>query len=259
MILSHRVQLNAIDLDSVSGAILVQGIEESAGKEQITTANRAEHAGQRVTSRRRDSLDVTVRFSINIKKWEMMRRSSVFEAVCAWAAPGGWLTLNYRPERRLRVVCAQFPAAGDQWNWTNIYTIVFRAYGVPYWQDCVPRHLVSDVSTGSTAREIYVHGSAETVLDAAYRCSGTCSRFSLAAGSSRITLEGLSMHAGQTLALDHTEDGLLRIRVDGASVLDKRAAESSDDLYVLPGRAALTMTADGPGTLAVQCTGRYAG
>ena len=53
MILSHRVQLNAIDLDSVSGAILVQGIEESAGKEQITTANRAEHAGQRVTSRRR--------------------------------------------------------------------------------------------------------------------------------------------------------------------------------------------------------------
>lgn len=258
MILSHRVQLNGIELDSVSGAILVQGVEEIAGKVQITTANRAAHAGQRITSIRRDSLDVTVRFSIDIKKRDMPARSSVFEAVCAWAAPGGWLSLNYRPERRLRVVCAQLPAAGDQWNWTNIYSIVFRAYDVPYWQDYVPRSLLATESTGSTEKQIGVPGSAETVLDATYKCTGACSRFTLATGISRIALEGLNIKTGQTLAIDHTEDGILRIRVDGVSVLDKRTAASSDDLYVLPGRAALTMTADGPGMLGVQCVGRYA-
>ena len=92
MILSHRVALNGVQLDSVDHRILVQGVDESAGKDQLSAVSVFGGVGQRVTNRHRDYLDVTVRFSLKIKKNDMQARSDVFERVNAWAAPGGWLS-----------------------------------------------------------------------------------------------------------------------------------------------------------------------
>ena len=257
MRLSHRVALNGVQLDSIDSRILVQGVDEAAGKDQISTVSLFGGSGQRITNQHRDSLDVTVRFSIDIKKTNMQARNDVFEKVCAWAAGGGWLTLNYKAGRRLNVVCAQLPAAGDMWNWTNTYSIVFRACGVPYWQQDTPGRLNA---TGSTiTRQIGVAGSATTVLDISFRCnSGTCSTFRVTAGSSMIELTGLSLSAGQTLVIDHTADGLLRITAGGVSALGKRTAASSDDLYVEPGTVTVTVTTQGSGSLTISCAGRYA-
>jgi len=257
MRLSHRVALNGVQLDSIDNRILVQGVEEAAGKDQISTVSLFGGSGERITNQHRDSLDVTVRFSINIKKTDMQARNDVFERVCAWAAGGGWLTLNYKAGRRLNVICAQLPAAGDMWNWTNVYAIVFRACGVPYWQQDAQNSIRANGST--ITRQIGVGGSATTVLDITFRCnSGTCSTFRVVAGSSMIELTGLSLSAGQTLTIDHTAEGLLRIMAGGVSALSKRTAASSDDLYVNPGTVTVTVTTQGSGTLTISCAGRYA-
>lgn len=257
MILSHRAALNGVELDSVDNRILIQGIEEAAGKEQISAVSLFGGVGQRITNRHRDSLDVTIRFSINIKKGDMQARSDVFEKVNAWAAGGGWLTVNYKEDRRLRVICAQYPAAGDMWKWTNIYSIVFRAYAVPYWQDATPKKLMA--SGGSMNKVFGVGGSVRTVLDVEFRCtSGTCTSFKVSAGGSAIELAGLNLTSGQTLAITHTDDGLLRITAGGQSVLGKRTAASSDDLFVMPGSVIVSIITQGAGTLTISCAGRYA-
>lgn len=261
MRLSHRVALNGIELDSIDNRILIQGIEEGTGKEQISAVSLFGGVGQRITNRHRDTLEVAVRFSIRQKKNDMQARSDIFEKVNAWAAPGGWLTVNYKAGRRLRVVCAQFPEAKDQWDWTATYTITFRAYTVPYWQQAGANRLTA---TGSSiTRQMGVGGSADTVLDIAFHntSGATCDTFKVQAGASMMELRGLGLANGETLHIDHTDDGVLRIRIQNGSTyrsaLDKRTTASSDDLWVSPSSVAVIMTAQRTGTLTMSCAGRF--
>ena len=110
MILRRRVALDGIELDSVDSRILIQGIEPAAGKDQITAVILWGGTGSRVTAEHRDSLDIVVRFTINEKSYRPAERGEVLEKVCAWAAAGGWMTVNYKPDRRIRVICAQMPS-----------------------------------------------------------------------------------------------------------------------------------------------------
>lgn len=262
MILSHRVALNGVQLDSVDHRILVQGVDEAAGKDQLSAVSVFGGVGQRVTNRHRDYLDVTVRFSLKIKKNDMQSRSDVFEQVNAWAAPGGWLTVNYKANRRLRVERFQCPAAGDQWAWTSVYSITFRAYAVPYWQEATTT--LYTANGASMEKRIAVQGSEKSVLDVQFKnTSGeTCNSLSMAAGESEIALENLGLLSGETLILDHTEDGLLRIRIQSGSAfrsaLGKRTAASSNDLWVRPGGVDVAISAQRAGEFAVQCLGRFA-
>ena len=263
MQLSHRVALNGVQLDSVDNRILVQGVDEAAGKDQVTAVGIFGGVGQRVTNRHRDYLDVTVRFSLKIKKNEMQARSDVFEKVNAWAAPGGWLTVNYKANRRLWVTRYQCPAAGDQWAWTSVYSITFRAYAVPFWQQATATEYTA---TGSSATiSATVLGSEKSLLEVIFKntSSSTCNTFTITAGGSTIALSNLALAKNQTLHIDHTEDGLLRIRIQNTSgvyrsALDKRTAASSDDLWVSPGAVTVTMTAQRTGTLTVKSAGWFA-
>lgn len=266
MILSRRVALNGVQLDGIDNRILIQGIRPSAGKEQISAVSIYGGTGQRVTGQHRDTLDVSVIFSMRIRKTDLAARSELFEKVCGWAASaanGGWLTLNYKQNRRLRVRCAQLPDEGDLREWTNRYTIVFRAYSVPYWQQITPETLT--VTGASSATQTFtVPGTTQSVLGLEFlnTSSSTCDTFSITAGSSTFSLTDLGLAAGETLVVDHTADGILRIRIHGSSwrsVMAKRTAESSDDLYVNPGEISVSMTAQRAGTLTISCAGRFAG
>lgn len=263
MQLRHRVALNGTQLDEVDARVLVLGVSDAAGKETINAVSRFGGAGQRVTGRHRDTLDVTVRFGLRIKADDMAARSALFEKVCAWAVGGGWLTLNYRPNRCIYVACAQLPSAGDLAEWNGEYSIVFRAYGVPYWQQATPVSVsVSGARTAS--RLLEVAGSADTVLNVSFaNISGMeIATFSISAGESRFDLENLGLAANETLLIDHAEDGLLRIRIQGVrgfrSALACRTAESSDDLAVSPGAVTVAFSAQRAGQLTVSCYGRFA-
>ena len=264
MILMRRAALDGAELDEVDKRIVIQGIEPGNGKEQRVTTPVWGGSGSRMTAEHRDSLDIVIRFTINEKSYRPEERAAVLEAVCAWAAGGGWLTVNYKPGRRIRVVAVQLPAEGDAAT-RGVYTIVLRAYGVPYWQADASRIRIAGKS--SDARSFGVPGNRETVMDFEFTNTSGSSISSLtaAAGSSEIVLTGLGLASGETLSIDHPDTGdrsWLRIRIRGTggtwrSVYGKRTAGSSNDLTVKPGARTVGFTAGGAGTAVWSCCGRF--
>ena len=267
MQMRHRVALDGVQLDGVDGRILISRIEEADGKEDISTVTLYGGSGSRVTSVHRGSLDVTVKFRIKLKKRDMAEREEVIEKVNAWAYAGGWLTVNYKADRRIRVFRAQAAGVGDPWDWTREYSIVFRACGVPYWQkesaDSVMRTGVSSASL-----TLGVSGSEKSALDVEFQntSGGTVNTFTVATGLSTVAFSSLGLANGETLVIDRSDNGkmcLLRLRIRGSggswrSVMDKRTTGSDNDLWIAPGESRVTMSAGGSGKLTVSCHGRYA-
>ena len=262
MRLLRRAALDGVQLDEIDNRILIQKIEPASGKDQFNAVSLWDQPGNRVNKKHRDYVDVTVTFSMDIKKNAYTERSEIFEKVMSWAMGGGMLTLSQKPDRQIRVIAAQLPAEGDPLEWTNRYSITFRAYGVPYWQQETPDQLrILDVS--STSRQFGVTGNVRSVMDVSFTntSGGTINSFSITCGGSTISLSGIGLGNGETLTIDHPDTGeksWLRIRIGSRSVLNCRSAGSSNDLYVTPGTITISMTAGGSGTLLVSCNGRYA-
>lgn len=267
MVLKHRVALDGIQLDEVDERIMIQQIETADGKESISTVSLAgSSSGSRVTNVHRDSIDITVKFAIRLRKTEMADREEILEKVNAWAYGGGWLTTNYKANRRIRVFRAQAAGAGDPWDWTKVYSIVFRACGVPYWQETEPEALTR-TNTSSETMTVGVTGSQETVMEATFvNTSGsTINTFSLNTGESQMSFTSLGLANGESLVIDHVDSGkmfLLRLRIKSGStyrsVMNKRTSGSSNDLTVSPGVHQVQMTAGGRGKITVTCRGRFA-
>jgi len=264
MQLAHRVSLAGVQLDSVDSRIIIKGIEEAAGKEAISAVSFGGRDGQYVTKRRRDTLDVTVKFALNVRRDSMQTRSEIFEKVNSWAAGGGWLEVNYKSNRRLYVICAQTPGAGDQWQRTNIYSITFRAYGVPYWREKTANTITKTNISSLNAQAETIKGSVRTVMDVEFKntSGSTADTFSITTGGSTIAFSSLGLANNETLEIDHKNDGTLRIRIKNAggtyrSAMDKRTPESADDLFVEPGTQNISMTSQKAGNLTVSHVGRF--
>ena len=259
MQLLHRVALNGVQLDEVDDRIIIKGIEEAAGKENISAVSPAYGCGQRVTARHRDTLDVVVKFALNLRTREMTERSTVFELVNAWAANGGVLTVNYKPNRRIRVICAQCPGAGDQYERTTVYSITFRAYAVPYWEEETP--VTAATGTASAAScSLNVAGSAETVADITiYNRSGMgINNVTVTADGKSMVFSGLGMGGNDALTISHTADGLLQIRCGGRSAMANRSQGSANDFRMLPGARSFSFSADRACQMSVSVRGRFA-
>ena len=253
MILSRRVALGGTQLDSLDNSIAILDVQAGVPHENVNTVNRMGGFGQRVTSQHWESLEVRVTFSIDIKKKQLTDRRAVFDKVMKWAVAGGWLTTNQMNGKRMYAEKVVLPSGGDMWNWLGQYTIVFIAYGVPFWQDATATSDVSGVLT--------VPGILQTVCDAeiANGGSSTINDLTVTAGLSTMVFSSLGLAAGETLKIDHGNDGVLRIRIYNGSAyrsaLDKRTGGSADDLYVNTG--ANTVSASS-GTATFTCYGRYA-
>lgn len=268
MQLRHRVALNGIELDSVDNRIMIQRIETADGKENIANVSLWGGTGSRVTGEHRDSIDITVKFCIRLKKRSMAEREEVLEKANAWAMSGGWLTTNFKTNRRIMVFRAQAAGAGDPWEWTKTYSIIFRACGVPYWQEINPA-IVMRQGVSSVEMTLGVNGSARSVCEAQFKntSGSTCNTFSISTGESQMSFTDLGLASGETLVIDHNDTGkscVLRLWIMTAggawrtSVMDKRSAGSSDDLYVTPGVKTITVTAQRSGKITVMSSGRFA-
>ena len=256
MILSRRVSLGGYQLDEVNEAIVIQNVDTGVPHESVSAVNRMGGAGQRMTSQHWETLEVSVTFAIDLPKRNLEARREVFDAVNAWALGGKWLKTNERPGRRMYVDKVVLPGAGDLWNWTNEYTIVFRAYNVPFWQDEVPAQAVSSTASGGTVY-IQAGGNMESVLDVtvANKSGKEIQNLWVQANGNRITLGSLGLGGSETLTISHGNDGLLRIKKGSTSVYNKYSG--ADDLYVTPGNVAVTWGADRAVQLTVVNYGRY--
>lgn len=268
MRLTRRAQLNGIQLDEIDSHIVIRSIDPGVPHENVDSVNRMGGAGSRMTEQHFESLDAAITFAINLPKWETAARREVFDKALAWAAAKGWLSVESMPNRRMWVEKVVYPSAGDIFNWINEYTLTFRAYGVPFWQSTSPVS-VRDVSKSSGSYSLGVEGTADTVAEISFKntSGSTVNTFSVNAGGNEIALADLSMANNETLVIDHTETGLLRIRIQASggafrSALDKvttltGGGPSADDLYVKPGIRTVSFSAGGAGTFQVNAYGRF--
>ena len=257
MVLKHRVALNGTQLDSLDNRILIQSVDEAAGKDEISAVDIGGADGQRITNKRRKTLDVTVKFSINSR--DMATRSTILDTVNAWAYGGGTLTLNNRTNKNLTVELAQAPGGGDQFKWTSEYTIVFRAYAVPYWQDTTATtKTLTQGSTGSNT--ITMPGSAGSIADITVQNKSGSTLDSVTATINGYTMSfnDLGLANNGTLTLDHVIIGskyVLRAKIGNTSVLGKRTG--ADEFKTKPGANAISYTAEGAVIVSVSAKGRY--
>ena len=259
MILSRRVSLHGVQLDQLNSAIVIRNVTFGSPKENVQAVSRIGGAGQRITTRHIDTLDVAVVYAINLPKTSLQSRRTVYETVCAWALQGGWLTVGHNNGRRMWVEQVTVEDPEDFWDWTKDFTILFRAYSVPFWQDATATSTVKESYNGN-AFDITVTGHYRTVLDVEYKnTSGSAmTAFSITAGNSTIALTGLSIANNSKLTITHDETGLLKILNGTTSLMDKRSSGSSDDLYIDPGTRSVTATTASAGDLTVSFYGRYA-
>ena len=256
MILTKRVALGGQQLDELHDAIVIRSIDPGVPRENISAVDRMGGSGQRITGSHWETLDVSITYAIDIPKMQMAERRAVFDLVNTWANRKGWLTVNWLENRRMYVDKVILPGSGDLWEWTNEFTIVFRAYNVPFWTDEAPAQVTGGIASSGRV-VIPVGGNTGSVLDVSFRnrSNMTINNFWVQANGNRITLSNLGLGGSSTLNIHHGTDGLLRIEVDGSSVYEKYSG--ADDLYVNPGSVAVDYAADRAGTLTVTNYGRW--
>lgn len=258
MILSRRVSLDGIQMDEIDEAVVIRRVDTGVSHESVNAVNRMGGFGQRMTSQHWETLEVSVAYAIDVNKRELERRREIFDAVAAWANRKGWLQTTAQPGKRMRVDKTVMPTAGDLWDWTDEFTILFRAYGVPFWQAETPSVLeIPGVQIGSAAFE--VGGSIPTVADVtAKNISGqTIDRISITVGGNVFTFDKLGLAGNETLSINHGTDGLLQIRAGTRNAFSLRTPESADDLVCGPGLTRVSVNSQRAVQIRVTATGRY--
>ena len=259
MILSKRVALGGVQLDEIDPSIVIRSVDPGATKESVQTAAMMGGSGQQITSRHFDTLDVAVSFAIDLPKKQLAERRTVFDQVMAWAAAGGWLTVNFMTGKRVYIDSVTLPSSADLWNWTEEFQIVFRANAVPFWQDATATSI--SITSGGTGT-IAVPGIAETVcsIDVKNTSGSTIDTLTVEAGDSSMSFTDLGLLNNEVLSIGHKKDGTLFIRIYTGSTyrsaLGKRTGGSADDLYVKPGNRTITVSNTSTETTA-SVYGRY--
>lgn len=256
MILSRRVSLGGTQLDSVDNAIVIQSFDPGTPQETISAADRMGGAGQRITSEHFSMLEATLEFGLDIPKRNMADRRTKFNSVIHWANQKAWLQCGALQGKRMRVEKTIMPASGDLRTLDETYTIKFRAYNVPFWQDDTATTVnVASISTGDVS--ITVPGEVETVLDAELKnISGSqITDITIAIDGHSLVFSGMTLANGSTLKIEHGTDGLLRATVGGVSAYQRLTG--SNDLFTRPGSRTISVTCAGALEMKAEVYGRY--
>lgn len=262
MILSRRVWLGSSSgpqLDEVHERVVVLGIDPGTPKETLNTAKLMGGAGSRISGQHWDELEVKVTFGIDVPKKSLSLRRQIFDDVKTWAltnGTGGHLYTSVMPGKRVYIDKVVLPSAGDLFEWTNSFDILFKAYSVPFWTDRTPAKASAGILTKG-AVGLDVGGDVETVADVTFtnKSGKTINNFAVTAGNSRMVLSKISLGDGKKVEIVHTSAGLLRIRANGSSILEKRTG--ADDLTISPGHVVVSIETERAGELVVNAYGRY--
>ncbi len=255
MILTRRAALNGIYLDELHDSIVIRSVDPGVTQESISAVNRMGGAGQRMTAQHWETLEAKVGFAIDIHRKQLEERRQVFELACDWARGGGWLTVGNIPGRRLYADKVLLPGSGDLWDWTKEYTITFRAYNIPFWQEEEPVPASADLTDGQFS--VGVAGNVQTVMDVTLQniSGANIKDITLAVNGRTMTVNNVNLGGSDTLRIHHGTDGILRAEVGETSVYEKLAG--ADDLYCEPGTATVYVKAQRALRVTASAVGRY--
>lgn len=256
MILKRRVSLGGVQLDELHESIVIRAVDTGIPNETVQAVNRMGLSGQRVTGQHWESLDVIVTWAMNVPKTDMALRRQIYETVTAWAMKKGWLRVSYMENRRMYVDKTIPPSSGNLWEWTDEFSIIFRAYNVPFWQEETPMEtVVKSIKTGSAV--ITVNGIVSSPLNVIFEnISGqVINNFAVSAGGNTLTFTGVNLAANKSIEISHGNDGLLRAKAGGSSIYG--IMTGADDLIVSPGNVTVSVDATRTGKLTLRSYGRY--
>jgi len=252
MQLTRRVALNGVWLDEIDSRICISSIEPGDGKENISAVDAAAGYGQRITGNRRQMVDMVIKFRMlehghNVTG--LTERSQLLEKVNAWAAAGGVLTVNYKPDRRLNVILVQAPGEGSLWDYTRELQLTFRAYRIPYWEDENISSATVGGNNSSGTGAASIGGSVKTQVSAMLEnTSGmNINTAAVTIGGKSMYFTGLGLGNNEALVIDYSGDGILRIRIRSAGGIYRSAmacrSDSSADEFVAIGDVTISFSA----------------
>lgn len=247
----YSAWLNGQALHDVAPALYILDVIEKAPEGDVALAAYAGRDGQRVLRRSRQSLSVDVYFAI--RDQDPTRRKAALEAVIAWAAPGGWLSLSDRPDQRLHVDMDRAPTITSALKWTDTLILTLTAYEVPFWEQTHPATVQGEGTEGSAT--LFVPGTAPAApLSYTARNTGAAplTTLTVEAAGRRITLTGLNIAPGESVSVTYDHTGLQLLPVD------KRTEDSADDLLLPCGqRTGIAWSADQSVSITFEARGRY--
>lgn len=261
MILSRRVSLDGVQLDSLDNNIIISGFEEDPEDETINTLEMTGRTGSLPVSRHVREKKITVKFHLRNRKTDYNGRNEVLEKITGWAAYGKIMKSTTRPDRKIQVTCTKKPKPTDPRNWTGEYSMTFTAYEKPFWENTTPASAVSDVkASGSVVLEVDGNRDNQIRIDAKNMSGAMINKVNLGCGNYSMAFTELALAANETLVIDYDSQLTQRIRIlqtDGKyrSVMDKRTG--SDDLKADPGKVTVTFDCDRAIRLTATAAGRY--
>lgn len=244
------VWMDGQGLHDIDPAILVLDVTESAPETEVRTAAPV----------RRLSLTVTVTFLL--RERSPVRRAAVMEQIAAWAG-GSRLTVGYRPEQQLRCQCTALPAAGSALKWHAPLTVAFTAFACPYWESRQAAAAWIAPETADGAAMLLPAGYADAPAEALVinQSGQTVNTLRLGCGDTFLAFTNLGLASGERLLVTHDDHDRLQLTILGESnrsVMDKRTAQSHDELLALPRRSnRVAVTADAPVTVKFTARGRF--
>lgn len=239
---------------STVGPFIISGVDESVPETAVYATDKPGIPGQRVSSRLRRELRVTLRVAIR-ELYDLTRRAYAAEQLAAWAS-GAVLQLSNRPERQLRVQLDRAPALGDVRDYTQELRVEWVAVAPPYWENHLPTQLTL---TGSdTSGTITVPGTVPTPLRITATPGSAITGLTVTAGGKTIVLEDLNVPINQAVTFDRDARDDLRMMSGGVSLTRYRTTSSADDLMVGPGIVTVEVEASASCSWLVEVYGRWA-
>ena len=241
------VALNGTALSAVDSRIILQGVDEAAPNWNISAGNRADRIGQYVNSIEKRYREVTVTFAID-EKSDLDDRAEIIQAVFDWAVNGGDLTVSYRSGQKLAVICTGLPAVKNIRKWAENYTVIFRAYRIPYWQSTAEEsETISAGTSGSATLAVAESAGGKLCFEASNDSGSTTNQISISANGKTIAFSSLGLASGEKMYMDYDGMDIQRIRIENSggtyrSAMAKRTAASADDIPLKQGNNSISVT-----------------
>lgn len=242
MISRYEAYMDGVALSAVDPSLLILDIQHNDPALQIRTNPLGGRDGAIVNGTYIEKASVTITFAI--REYSILNRQAACSRVVKWAK-GKVLKTNDRVGQMLYCVCDRFPVISSAMRWTDSLSVSFSAYGIPYWQEEYPKELTL---TGTSQTDtLFVPGNSDTAyVNAEITAGASVSSLTIGCGDSSIALTGLSLSSGDVVKFAYDENGILSIKEGSTSLLNKRTAESSDNLTAKCGEEnELSITASG--------------
>lgn len=257
MVSRYRISLNGVDMDSLDEEnLLILDIGYSEPGITPMTIRTANLDGYDYNAPYFEKQLVTVTFELHA--YDTEQRNALCQMVNAWAKGGGILRTSDRPGQQLRDVrCEQYASIASVRNWLDPLTLVFSTTYNPYWQseDVKTLTIGGAYATGS----LTVDGNiSESLINANITAEGVVNALQLTVGDKTLKLTDLSLANGGKLIVDYVNERYLRIRQNGASVMNKLNPSSSDVLSIPCGATKnVTITANNRVTAVITARGLW--